>query len=117
MPWRTVSSARASDEANGDWTSEMAGTHAGHTCVQIAAAVGSERFLELMLQNGAAPVDAEDRDGKTALQLAVEAGEAGCVHQLLTRGANISHADHRQQTPMQARLPPQRLPTPPLVAA
>ena len=46
--------------------------------------------------------DAGDGAGKTALKLAVEAGEAGCVTQLITRGANISSADDAHQTPMQA---------------
>lgn len=32
----------------------------------------------------------------------MEAGHAGCVTQLITRGANISFADRHQQTPMQA---------------
>ena len=45
-------------------------------------------------------VDLGDDLGRSALSLAVEAGHANCVEQLITRSANISHADHAQQTPM-----------------
>ena len=38
--------------------------------------------------------------GRARLTFAVDAGHAGCVEQLITRGANISHCDHAQQTPM-----------------
>ena len=125
--------ARGPTEAAGEWTAEMAAAHAGRTALQVAAAEGNARVLELLLQNGAC-VDAEDLKGKTALRVAVEAaaevrqhcarvcacpcvrpntavqrgasdaasGAAqGIVSQLLTRGANISHADHLNQTPLQ----------------
>ena len=64
-------------------------------------------MLELLLQNldrspGNMYLDAADPAGKTALKLAVEAGQAGCVGQLITRGANISAADGAGQTPMAA---------------
>ena len=61
------------------------------------------QVLELLLQNitrSSGGVDIGDQHGKSALMLAVEAGRANCVEQLITRGANISCADHAQQTPM-----------------
>ena len=73
----------------------------------VAAAEGSEGVLELLLQNIAVVeevVDVEDDRGRTALRLAVDGGQAGCVMQLLTRGANISHADSGGQTPMQVAI-------------
>jgi len=91
----------APSEAAGEWTDDAAAAHGGRSALQLAAAEGSEAVLEFLLQNAAA-VDAEDPTGKTALMLAVIAGEAGCVGQLITRGANISHADHSHATPMSA---------------
>jgi len=90
---------------DGEWPAAAAHLHAGRTPLHIAAASGSEIVLELLLQNQAvssAGVDSGDKQGKSALKLAVEAGEAGCVTQLITRGANISFADAAHQTPMQA---------------
>lgn len=90
---------------DGEWPAAAAHLHAGRTPLHIAAASGSEIVLELLLQNQAvssAGVDSGDNQGKSALKLAVEAGEAGCVTQLITRGANISFADAAHQTPMQA---------------
>lgn len=89
------------DGVRTDWTEDAAAAHGGRSALHVAAAEGSEGVLELLLQNNAA-VDAEDPTGKTALMLAVVAGEAGCVGQLITRGANISHADHSHATPMAA---------------
>lgn len=91
----------------GLWTAEAAAAHAGRTALQVAAAACSEAVLELLLQNlarSAGGVDyvGEDVRGQSALHLAVDAGHAGIVEQLITRGANISSADHAQQTPMQA---------------
>ena len=91
----------------GAWTPAAAAAHAGRSAVQVAAAVRSETVLELLLQNlarSAGGVDhaASDPDRKTALHLAVDAGHAVCVEQLITRGANISAADAHQGTPMHA---------------
>ena len=88
------------------WGASEVAAHSGRSALQVAAACGSEEVLELLLQNMASTsrsgVDGADEvSGKTALRLAVEAAHAGCVHQLITRGANISHADSAQQTPMQ----------------
>ena len=97
--------APAPTEACDEWSAEAAEVHGGRSALQVAAAEGSETVLELLLQNLARSpggVDATDPKGKTALKLAVEAGEAGCVGQLVTRGANISAADGSDQTPMQA---------------
>ena len=62
--------------------------------------------LELLLQNlaaSAAGIDsAAEATGKNPLHLAVAAGREVCVMQLITRGANISHADASHRTPMQA---------------
>ena len=90
---------------SGEWTAAMVDEHAGRTALHVAAASGSPLVLELLLQNMAASsagVDSGDACGKSALKLAVEAGHAHCVTQLITRGANISFADHQQQTPMSA---------------
>ena len=90
-------------EAMGEWSSVAAAEHKGRTPLHIAAAVGAETVLELLLQNLAASsegVDGSDSLGRSALTFAVDAGHAGCVEQLITRGANISHCDHAQQTPM-----------------
>jgi len=89
--------------ATAEWSGEAAALHGHRGALHVCAACGSEGVLELLLQN-AAPVDAEEPSGKTPLRLAVDAAEAGCVLQLLTRGANISYADHAGQTPMQAAL-------------
>lgn len=109
VPAAAAALARGADfEARGpsgsvcdSWTADVAATHAGRTALQICAAEGNERVLELLLQNGAC-VDAEDHKGRTALRIAVGAAAEGCMAQLLTRGANISHADHSHQSPMQA---------------
>jgi len=87
--------------AVGVWAADAAAAHSGRTALHIAAAVGNEAVLEFLLQNRA-KVDAEDPKGRTPLLLAVLAGQVSCVVQLVTRGANISHADHEHVTPMVA---------------
>jgi len=97
--------AVAPTTALGEWTEAMADEHVGRMAVHVAAAAGSTLALELLLQNlstSAAGIDARDVLGKSAMMVAVEKGQANCVQQLLTRGANISHADHQRQTPMTA---------------
>ena len=97
--------AAAPTTALGEWTEVMADEHVGRMAVHVAAAAGSTLALELLLQNlstSAAGIDARDVLGKSAMMIAVEMGQANCVQQLLTRGANISHADHQRQTPMTA---------------
>mmetsp|Transcript_19613 Transcript_19613/g.66178 ORF Transcript_19613/g.66178 Transcript_19613/m.66178 type:complete len:93 (-) Transcript_19613:204-482(-) len=59
------------------------------------------RALELMLLNTIG-VDPEDDVGKTPLRVAVDRNRAEAVSALLTRGANISHADVSGMTPMGA---------------
>ena len=59
--------------------------------------------LELMLLNTIG-VDPEDGVGKTPLRVAVDRNRAEAVSALLTRGANISHADVSGMTPMGSRL-------------
>ena len=86
---------------------EAAEEHAGRSALQVAAAVRSESVLELLLQNlarstGGVDHPADEPLGRSALHLAVAAGHAVCVEQLITRGANISAADTQQGTPMNA---------------
>lgn len=85
----------------GVWTQQMVDMHGGRMAVHIAAAEGNAEVLEFLLQN-AVTVDAEDATGKTPLLLAVKSRHAGCVVQLIRRGANISHSDHSHQTPVAA---------------
>ena len=94
--------AAAPTEACGGWREDVAARHGGRgrTALHVAAAEGSSRVLELLLQNGAA-VDAEDDEGYTALRLAVSGDHELCVQQLLQRSANISRADHSGCTPLQ----------------
>jgi len=99
--------APAPAEGVGEWTEALAAAHRGRTALMVAAAEGSEGVLELLLQNIAVVeevVDSEESTGRTPLRLAVDGEHAGCVMALLTRGANISHADHKGQTPMQAAI-------------
>ena len=111
MDWDAAAPDTPAGPAGVGWTSEAAEAHAGKTPLQVAAAVRSEGVLELLLQNlanskgGIDEVGQEPR-GRSALHLAVEAGHAVCVEQLITRGANISKADASQRfadqaTPMQ----------------
>jgi ankyrin repeat protein len=92
--------------AAGDWSCDAAAKHGGRTALHIAASEDKETVLELLLQNlamSSVEIDSGDPLGKSALHLAVEAGALGCVHQLITRGANISYVDASNgQTPMQA---------------
>ena len=95
----------APSSACGEWAHEDAVAHGGATALHVAAAHGSEAVLELLLQNLAGhgtDVDVPDGEGRSALRYAVDKGRASCVELLITRGANISHADRAHVTPMQA---------------
>jgi uncharacterized protein len=46
------------------------------------------------------PVDAPDREGRTALFYAVQAGDSETVAQLLRLGANVNAQDKRLETPL-----------------
>ena len=67
----------------------------------VAAVGGNKEAASLLLRNGAC-MDQRDKDGKTALMIAVVNGHQGLVELLLEKGADLSiknevcvcHEDH-----------------------
>jgi uncharacterized protein len=76
---------RGPDPAVTDLMRALSGGHVAHACGLIAAG---------------AKVNAADRDGTTALSIAVAQGEAGVVGALLAAGADPNTADRNGATPM-----------------
>jgi hypothetical protein len=63
----------------------------------LAAIVGNEKCLKLLVENGAI-IDLTNKNGKTALHLAVENGHKESISVLLKAGANINLANKYGQT-------------------
>jgi ankyrin repeat protein len=69
----------------------------GETPLGLAAAVGNEKIVALLLAAGAKP-DAQDKQGRTALIRAADVGHAGIVGLLLKHGANVDATDRHRET-------------------
>jgi hypothetical protein len=65
-----------------------------------AAARGDLERARALLQQPAVPINARDRNGRTALMLAVMHGQASLVRELLSRGADPNIPDARGRTPL-----------------
>jgi uncharacterized protein len=69
----------------------------GETPLELAAAVGDEKTVRILLAAGAQP-DAQDKQGRTALMRASDSGHAGIVAILIKHGADVNAADRHQET-------------------
>ena len=71
--------------------------HFGQTPLMIAAMLGNEKIVDLMLKNEAS-IDVVDNKGLTALMLAARNGQQQVVEFLLNNGANINVQDKHGMT-------------------
>ncbi|PRW56655.1 ankyrin repeat [Chlorella sorokiniana] len=71
----------------------------GRTALHLAAALGSESCLLLLLQHGA-DTEARTRAGMTAAMSAVQGGQAACLAALLQAGASTAAATEQGLTPL-----------------
>ncbi|OQS00555.1 ankyrin repeat domain-containing protein 50 [Achlya hypogyna] len=76
------------DDAFGDINK----TYLGFSVLHRAAMDGQERLVARILQYKSVDIDQLDKDGKTALDLAIDHRRVGCVQQLLAAGAAIYHS-------------------------
>jgi ankyrin repeat protein/Mg2+ and Co2+ transporter CorA len=67
------------------------------TLLQTCAELGNERFVEIVLNQGA-NIDAANESSLPALLYAVQGGHVGTVRLLLSRGANINGTDSGKRT-------------------
>jgi hypothetical protein len=74
------------------------GPHAAEFLVQ-AAATGDLRLVEALLSRGV-PVNARDREGRTALHGAAFGGDTGVLEHLLAKGADIDTLDRYGDSPL-----------------
>jgi len=63
--------------------------------LSVAASGGDSQIIALLLANGAG-IDATDRNGRTPLMRAVEAGHLGAARVLLQHGANVNYQVNRE---------------------
>ncbi|KAL8992921.1 MAG: hypothetical protein Q9169_006740, partial [Polycauliona sp. 2 TL-2023] len=73
-------------------------THMGTTALMKAASCGHRHLVSLFMNNGADP-EKHNWYG-TVLHGAAEAGEIGCIHELLDRGVNVDIKDDFGRTPL-----------------
>ncbi|KAL0781830.1 hypothetical protein CaCOL14_003165 [Colletotrichum acutatum] len=71
---------------------QIINTNKRWTALHLAAWTGSLVILEMLIENGA-DVDAQDRQGYTALHVALQEGHGGIVDYLRARRGNTEHLD------------------------
>ena len=59
------------------------------TPLHVAAAAGWADCVVVLLENYSANINDTDKHGRTALHHACMAGKLSCVHELMTRGADV----------------------------
>lgn len=70
------------------------------TPLHLAAALGNQELIKLLLEEGAAVNVQCGAEKMTPLHLAAEDGDAECVNLLIEAGANVSIKNKKHQTPL-----------------
>lgn len=70
-----------------------------NTVLIAAAILGDHNSIQSILDQGA-DMEAQDKEGRTALHQACGLGHLSCIELLISRGANIEHKDNDDCTPI-----------------
>jgi len=80
-----------------EWTAAKG--EAGLTALHLAATMGHEDMVELLIERGA-DVNGRDASGSTPLHHAAAGGNKAVVELLLAKGADVNARDNKNRTPL-----------------